>query len=139
MIEGTAHHEAGHCVLWVLEGKLLGRMELATIVPRGRVAGDVYTKPKVGPVTEEKLAEMGVTTMKAQTSHTTKERSADHGLLRWFLRRAGNPRIAIRLWNGDEIRITEERPVGLWQAASPCHEGHWQGGGADLSGVFRTS
>jgi cyclopropane-fatty-acyl-phospholipid synthase len=56
--------------------------------------------------------------MKTQTSQSAEERGIDHGLLRWFLRRAGNPRIAIRLWNGDEICVTEERPVACMEIRS---------------------
>ncbi|MDX1499964.1 MAG: cyclopropane-fatty-acyl-phospholipid synthase family protein [Woeseiaceae bacterium] len=49
--------------------------------------------------------------MKAQTSHGVAERNLDGSLIRWFLLRAGRPRIAVRLWTGAEIRVTDERPV----------------------------
>lgn len=39
----------------------------------------------------------------------------DRRLMRRIMRRVGNPRIAIRLWNGDEFRVTPERPVACME------------------------
>ncbi|MGH8224006.1 MAG: SAM-dependent methyltransferase, partial [Woeseiaceae bacterium] len=40
-------------------------------------------------------------------------RSPEGRLVRWFMRRAGNPRVAVRLWNGEEFYLADGRPVGL--------------------------
>ena len=32
--------------------------------------------------------------------------------VRWIMSQVGNPRLSVRLWNGDEFQVTDERPVG---------------------------
>ena len=52
----------------------------------------------------------------------TSQRLAEHGfnraLMRGLLKHVGSPRISIRLWNGDEFQITEERPVACMEIRS---------------------
>ena len=47
---------------------------------------------------------------------------AEHGLdqhvVHWFLRKAGNPNISMRLWTGDEISNPGSRPVGCLEFRS---------------------
>lgn len=56
--------------------------------------------------------------MRTETRHGFEERGLDRGLIRWVLRQAGNPRIAVRLWNGEEIRTSAERPVATMEIRS---------------------
>jgi cyclopropane-fatty-acyl-phospholipid synthase len=35
--------------------------------------------------------------------------------MRWIMQRIGNPRISIRLWNGDEFPITNQRPIACME------------------------
>ncbi len=32
-------------------------------------------------------------------------------IIRWFMQRAGNPRVSVRLWNGEEFYLADGRPV----------------------------
>jgi len=32
-------------------------------------------------------------------------------IIRWFMQRAGNPRVSVKLWNGDEFYLADGRPV----------------------------
>ncbi len=43
------------------------------------------------------------------------DRDLDRSLVRWFMKQVGNPRISVRLWNGDEFDITSERPVACME------------------------
>lgn len=43
------------------------------------------------------------------------ERDFNRSIMRWFMKQVGNPRISVRLWNGDEFNVTEERPVGCME------------------------
>jgi cyclopropane-fatty-acyl-phospholipid synthase len=43
------------------------------------------------------------------------ERDFNRTVMRWFMKQVGNPRISVRLWNGDEFNVTEERPVGCME------------------------
>ncbi len=43
------------------------------------------------------------------------DRDLDRSLVRWFMKQVGNPRISVRLWNGDEFNITSERPVACME------------------------
>ena len=45
-------------------------------------------------------------------------RSFDRSVVRRIMRAVGNPRISVRLWNGDEFRITESRPVACMEFRS---------------------
>ncbi len=38
-----------------------------------------------------------------------------HRFVRWILRCAGNPRISVRLWNGEEFRLTDSHPVACME------------------------
>lgn len=51
----------------------------------------------------------------AEARQTLVDAEIDRRLIRWIMRRVGNPRIAVRLWNGDEFRITGERPVACME------------------------
>lgn len=53
--------------------------------------------------------------MSVETKQSRVEFDFDHRLIHRILRRAGNPRISIRLWNGDEVRATESRPVACME------------------------
>ena len=53
--------------------------------------------------------------MHIETSHRVSESSFDRSLIQWVMKRSGNPRISIRLWNGDEFAVTEERPVACME------------------------
>lgn len=53
--------------------------------------------------------------MNVESRHILKERGLEHGLIRWIMKRAGNPNIAVRLWNGDEFWVTEARPVACME------------------------
>ena len=53
--------------------------------------------------------------MRAETRHILAENALDHSLIRWIMRRVGNPNISIRLWNGDEFRVTEAPPVACME------------------------
>jgi cyclopropane-fatty-acyl-phospholipid synthase len=53
--------------------------------------------------------------MRIDMSQSLAERHFDHSLIRWIMKQVGNPRISIRLWNGDEFWVTEERPVACME------------------------
>ena len=53
--------------------------------------------------------------MDIETSHTAAEPNFDRRLIRWVMQRAGNPRISVRLWSGDEFWITDEPPVACME------------------------
>ena len=56
--------------------------------------------------------------MSVETRHIPDERSFDHSLVRWIMKSVGNPRISVRLWNGDEFWVTEARPVACMEFRS---------------------
>jgi cyclopropane-fatty-acyl-phospholipid synthase len=49
--------------------------------------------------------------MSIDTSQSLVRREFDHSIVRWIMKGVGNPRLLIRLWNGDEFPVTDERPV----------------------------
>ena len=53
--------------------------------------------------------------MRVDTSRNVEARSLDQALVRWILRIAGNPSISVRLWNGDEFRISDSKPVACME------------------------
>jgi len=53
--------------------------------------------------------------MGIDTSQRRAEPVFDRRLIRWIMNRVGNPRISVRLWNGDEFPITDERPVACME------------------------
>jgi len=53
--------------------------------------------------------------MSVQTRQTVNEWSFDRSLILWIMRQLGNPRISIRLWNGDEFPVTAEKPVACME------------------------
>ena len=53
--------------------------------------------------------------MSVETHHIFNERGLERGLMRWIMARVGNPRISVRLWNGDEFWVTDERPVACME------------------------
>jgi cyclopropane-fatty-acyl-phospholipid synthase len=53
--------------------------------------------------------------MHIETSNRVSEPSFDRTLIQWIMRRIGSPRISIRLWNGDEFPVTDERPVACME------------------------
>ena len=56
--------------------------------------------------------------MSVDTRRSLDELSIDRGLVRWIMKSVGNPRISVRLWNGDEFRVTEARPVACMEFRS---------------------
>ena len=53
--------------------------------------------------------------MHVETSHRVSEASFDRSLILWIMKLIGSPRISIRLWNGDEFPVTDERPVACME------------------------
>lgn len=49
--------------------------------------------------------------MDVRTSQNLAESSFDRQLIRWIMGYVGNPRISVRLWNGDEFRVTDAPPI----------------------------
>ena len=49
--------------------------------------------------------------MRIETGQYLAEYDFDRAMIRWIMKCVGNPRILIRLWNGDEFAVTEERSV----------------------------
>lgn len=43
------------------------------------------------------------------------ERDFDRSMVRWLMKQVGNPRISVRLWNGDEFNISTDRPVACME------------------------
>ena len=56
--------------------------------------------------------------MSVDTRYSLEERSFDRSLVRWIMKSVGNPRISVRLWNGDEFWVTEGRPVACMEFRS---------------------
>ena len=46
------------------------------------------------------------------------EEGFDRRIVRWIMKQIGSPRISVRLWNGDEFPITEERPIACLEFRS---------------------
>ena len=57
--------------------------------------------------------------MRVDSHHILAEHAPARSLTRWILRRAGNPNISVRLWNGDEVSATEARPVACMELCEP--------------------
>jgi cyclopropane-fatty-acyl-phospholipid synthase len=53
--------------------------------------------------------------MRVDASRNVEARGFDHALVRWVLSFAGNPRISVRLWNGDEFLIAGDEPVACME------------------------
>ena len=53
--------------------------------------------------------------MRIETSQRLDERSFDRSLVLWLMRLVGNPRISVRLWNGDEFAVTDAQPVACME------------------------
>ena len=53
--------------------------------------------------------------MSVEIRHIANERDIDRRLVRWIMKRVGNPNISVRLWNGDEFPVTEARPVACME------------------------
>ncbi len=53
--------------------------------------------------------------MSVQIRQTVSEWSFDRNLILWVMKQVGNPRISIRLWNGDEFPVTRERSVACME------------------------
>ena len=49
--------------------------------------------------------------MRVDTSQSLAGHDFDRSLIRWIMKCVGNPRISIRLWNGDEFPVTEAQSV----------------------------
>ncbi len=56
--------------------------------------------------------------MSVETRHVLDERSFDRSVIRGIMKSVGNPRLSVRLWNGDEFRVTEARPVACMEFRS---------------------
>lgn len=57
--------------------------------------------------------------MSVETRHSIAEPALNHRLVRWILKRAGNPRISVRLWDGSEFWVTESPPVACMELKEP--------------------
>jgi cyclopropane-fatty-acyl-phospholipid synthase len=53
--------------------------------------------------------------MRSETRQIHTESGFDRSLIRWLMTLVGNPRISIRLWNGDEFAVTEGNPVACME------------------------
>ena len=53
--------------------------------------------------------------MRADTSRNIEVQGLKQALVRWILRNAGNPRISVRLWNGDEFQVSDDDPVACME------------------------
>lgn len=53
--------------------------------------------------------------MRIETSQILAETGFDRRLILWIMSQVGNPRISIRLWNGDEFPVTEAKPVACME------------------------
>jgi len=53
--------------------------------------------------------------MRADTSRNIEAHGLNQALVRWILRSAGNPCISMRLWNGDEIQVSDGDPVACME------------------------
>ena len=53
--------------------------------------------------------------MDTETSRSLAEPQFDRSLIRWLMQRIGNPRISVRLWNGDEFPVTDAHPVACME------------------------
>lgn len=53
--------------------------------------------------------------MRVEIGQLLGKRTTDHRLVRWIMRQVGNPRISVRLWNGDEFPVTDQRPVACME------------------------
>lgn len=53
--------------------------------------------------------------MSVETSQSLEQRSLDRSVIRWIMKRAGNPRISIRLWDGEEFWLTASPPVACME------------------------
>ena len=56
--------------------------------------------------------------MSVKIRDSVEERSLDRSVIRWIMKAVGNPRIAVRLWNGDEFWVTDDRPVACMEFCS---------------------
>ena len=53
--------------------------------------------------------------MRVETGHKLDEQAFDRRLIRRIMQHVGNPNISIRLWNGNEFQVTNERPVACME------------------------
>jgi cyclopropane-fatty-acyl-phospholipid synthase len=53
--------------------------------------------------------------MRIDTSQRLAERDFDQSLIRWVMKCVGDPRISVRLWDGNEFAVTDERPVACME------------------------
>jgi cyclopropane-fatty-acyl-phospholipid synthase len=56
--------------------------------------------------------------MSVDTRHSLDQQTLDRVLVRWIMKSVGNPRISVRLWNGDEFRVTDSRPLACMEFCS---------------------
>ncbi len=53
--------------------------------------------------------------MSVETRPRISERNFGRSLVLWIMKQVGYPRISVRLWNGDEFPVTEERPIACME------------------------
>lgn len=53
--------------------------------------------------------------MRVDTSTKVERRDFDRRLVGWILKAAGNPRVSVRLWNGDEFQVNAANPVACME------------------------
>lgn len=56
--------------------------------------------------------------MDAQQSQSLTERNIDRAIVLSIMKHAGNPRISVRLWDGQEFSVTDEHPVACLEFLS---------------------
>jgi hypothetical protein len=56
--------------------------------------------------------------MNVETRPGIEEHSFDRRLVRRIMKSVGNPRISVRLWNGDEFWVTDSPPVACMEIRS---------------------
>jgi cyclopropane-fatty-acyl-phospholipid synthase len=56
--------------------------------------------------------------MNVTVGQSSDVRSLDRSLARWIMKAVGDPRISVRLWDGDEFRITDSRPLACMEFRS---------------------
>ncbi|MDX1404581.1 MAG: cyclopropane-fatty-acyl-phospholipid synthase family protein [Woeseiaceae bacterium] len=49
--------------------------------------------------------------MRTDIGQRLADRDFNRNVVRWLMKQVGNPRLLVRLWNGDEFKVTDGRPV----------------------------
>ena len=57
----------------------------------------------------------GVRAVDVESRQHVGAETVERRVVRWIMSQAGNPRLSVRLWNGDEFPVTDERPVACME------------------------